>query len=286
MTYKLTCEALKTQGELIAAVISETIADDAAIGLTESPTGWRVEIYCETAPDLGLLRAALTEALGSDPPPFHVEELAEADWIAIAQRGLAPVRAGPFIIHGSHDRKRIGRRRFAIEIEAGRAFGTAHHGTTQGCLTAIGALARRQRFANVLDIGTGSGILAAAAARAGAARILATDIDPVAASVARENCRKNVAEARVTVIAAPGLTHPEIRRRQPFDLIMANILAKPLLAMAPEMRRATRPDSLLILSGLLNEQAREVWGRYRSIGFQLRSRLSIEGWTTLILARR
>ncbi len=286
MTFKLTCEASKQHGELIASIISETLEDDAAVSLMEARNGWRIEAYFANEPDLDSLRAVLAAALGgSHLPSLDVEELPDTDWVTTVQRGLVPILAGPFIIHGSHDRQRIGKRRFAIEIEAGRAFGTAHHGTTQGCLRALAGLACRKRLAKVLDVGTGSGVLAIAAARAGAGHVLATDIDPVAAAVARENCRKNGASVHVTVITAPGLRHSEIRRWQPFDLIMANILAKPLLSLSQDMRRAAKPGTMLILSGLLDNQAREILGRYRSAGFFLRRRLSIDGWTTLVLMR-
>ena len=214
-----------------------------------------------------------------------VAPIPEVDWVTETQKALPPVHAGRFMVHGSHDRGRA-ISQWAIEIDAGRAFGTAHHGTTKGCLLAIGRLAATLQPRTVLDLGTGSGVLAIAAARAfPAARIVGADIDPVAIAVARENCRKNGAAASIGLFAGDGLRPSAAYTRAPFDLVVANILAKPLLKLAPRLRILTRRGGALVLSGLLSTQAREILARYRATGFCLTGRRDLEGWATLTLRR-
>ncbi len=288
MTIKLVCEAAKADGELIAAVIAEAIDGASAVTLAQTRNGWRIEAYFPETPDLALLGGILADALGArETPNIRIEAVPEEDWVTLSQQGLPPVRAERFFIHGSHAREAARARPFAIEIEAGRAFGTAHHGTTQGCLVAISRLANRERrLRNVLDMGTGSGILAIATAKSLQARVLAADIDPVAVTVARDNCRINGVANRVQAVCASRLSHPAIAARAPFDLVIANILAGPLIHFAASMHTALDRRGLLILSGLLDSQEAEVWGRYRSVGFALQERRSLDGWTTLTLIKR
>ncbi|MDZ4790262.1 MAG: 50S ribosomal protein L11 methyltransferase [Hyphomicrobiales bacterium] len=287
MTIKLVCETAKADGELIAAVIAEAIDGAGAVTLAQTRNGWRVEAYFAEMPDPSVMQGVLESALGGrETPNFRIEEVPEEDWVTISQQGLPPVRAGRFFIHGSHARNAARGRPFAIEIEAGRAFGTAHHGTTQGCLIAIHELAKKGRFANVLDMGTGSGILAIAAAKSMRLRVLAADIDPVAVVVARDNCRINGVAEQVRAVCASRLSYPAIAARAPFDLIVANILAGPLISLAASFHAALNPRGFVILSGLLDSQEPEVWGRYHSVGFALQKRRSQDGWTTLTLVRR
>ena len=214
-----------------------------------------------------------------------VAAIPDVDWIAETQKALPPVKAGRFTVHGSHDRARAFSQ-WAIEIDAGRAFGTAHHGTTKGCLLAIGRLPATLRPRTVLDLGTGSGVLAIAAAKAfPLANIVGADIDPIAIAVARENCGKNGAADSIGLFAGDGLKPSAAYARAPFDIVMANILAKPLLKLAPRLRTLTRRGGVLILSGLLSTQAREILARYRATGFCLISRRDLEGWATLTLRR-
>ncbi len=175
--------------------------------------------------------------------------------------------------------------RIGIEIEAATAFGTGHHGTTRGCLMLIDRLAKSGGVARVLDLGTGSGVLAIAAAKSLRCPVLATDIDPIAVRVARENIVANGAAGRAKAHVANGLRDPLIEASAPFDLVTANILADPLIRFAPAIRRITGPDGHLILSGMLDHQAREVLARYLLAGFRLSTRLSLEGWATLLLRR-
>ena len=190
--------------------------------------------------------------------------------MALSQAALAPIVAGRFIVHGSHDRERLALRRRAIEIDAGEAFGTGYNATTSLCLEAIDTLARRRRFARVLDLGCGTAILGIAAARAWPhARVLAADNDPVATAIACENAHLNRVARRVRVVEAVGFAHPLLRAPRAFDLVLANILARTLIDLAPGMRRAVRPGGIAVLSGLLSDQAREVTAVYRAAGFEL-----------------
>jgi ribosomal protein L11 methyltransferase len=266
-------------GELIdPPALAVTLLEDAA-------PAYLVEAYYQDEPATGAIGSALT-ALGPSVGSPRLEMVPDANWVAISQAALPPIQAGRFIVHGSHDRARVGLRPFAIEVEAGEAFGTGHNATTSGCLEAIDRLTRRQRFGHVLDLGCGTGVLAIAAARAlPAARIIASDNDPVATAIARENMRLNRVAGRVRVVTATGLAHPLLRRSQTFDLIVANILPRPLIALAPTLHRALRAGGIAILSGLLNPQAGQVVASYRAAGFHLDAVRRHGGWTVLTLAR-
>jgi ribosomal protein L11 methyltransferase len=249
------------------------------------PSGYLVEAYFEEAPDMASIVGAL--ALLGKPgigAPL-LEDVPDANWVTISQEALPPVEAGRFVIHGSHDAARVGRRHGAILIDAGEAFGTAHHATTQGCLESLDHVVRRRAFARVLDLGCGSGVLAIAASRLlPHAKVVASDIDPIAVDVARANARANGAQ-RIATVTAAGLDHGALRAAGPYDLILANILAGPLITLAPSLRRALEPGAIAILSGLLVSQADEVSATYRAQGFRLIRRLDRNGWTALTLQR-
>ena len=246
-----------------------------------------IEAYFDTKPVLGAIAHALAE-LGPGLGAPTLEAVPDENWVALSQASLPPVAAGRFgVIHGSHDRQRFAMRRLAIEIDAGEAFGTGHNATTALCLEAIDRLARQHRPARVVDLGCGSGVLAIAAARVFAgARVLAVDNDPLATAVARENVCRNRMSARIRVLTATGFHHAALRAAGPFDLIVANILPGPLIALAPDMRRALRPGGIAVLSGLLDHQAREVRATYSASGIQLVRARSRAGWTALTLVRR
>ncbi|RLP24983.1 50S ribosomal protein L11 methyltransferase [Mesorhizobium sp. YM1C-6-2] len=213
------------------------------------------------------------------------EVLPDIDWVAKSLEGLQPVRAGRFLVHGSHDRHKRRTGDLAIEIEAGLAFGTGHHGTTSGCLEMIETVVRRERPKNALDLGTGSAVLAIAVAKLAHIPVLATDIDPVATKVAAQNVRLNRVSAYVETRTAPGFADPIFRARAPFDLIVANILARPLMRLAPDMARSVRLGGSLILSGILERQRNAVLSAY--IGQNLRHvrTLTRGEWVTLHLKR-
>jgi ribosomal protein L11 methyltransferase len=282
--YKAQVRLPEQQAERLAGLYAQLLDPTPAVSSSETPDGWLLELYFDAEPPLAELRQVAAEYIGSPvAEAITVEPLPDEDWVAVTQRGLHPIRAGRFLIHGSHDRERAKDEPYAIEIEAGQAFGTAHHGTTRGCLVMIDRLAKRGGVSRVLDLGTGSAVLAIAAAKCLSHRVLATDIDPVAVRVARENCERNGAKGRVRLQVAAGLSHPAIRCAAPFGVVTANILAKPLIQLAPAIRHAVADGGHLILSGLLDSQAREVTARYKALGFTLASRLFLDGWATLHL---
>ncbi len=236
----------------------------------------------ETDEDAGeRLRAVAPDGAGD----FAVEVLPDIDWVTKSLEGLQPVRAGRFLVHGSHDRDRRRIGDLAIEIEAGLAFGTGHHGTTAGCLQVLGEVVRRERPRNALDLGTGSAVLAIAVAKLARIPVLATDIDPVAVRVAAENARLNGVEAYVDCVTATGFGHPSFGRARPFDLIVANILARPLMRLAPEMARHLTPGGSLILSGILKTQRNAVVAAYAGQKFRHVRTLQLGDWVTIHLKR-
>lgn len=247
---------------------------------------WRIEAYYAEIPDAGTVERGLTAILGRSPPPVAVVDVPDENWVAISQAALPPVAAGRFTVHGSHDRNRVPRGPNSILVDAGEAFGTAHHATTHGCLEAIDRLTRRRIFGRVLDLGCGSGVLAIAVARAlPHARIVATDLDAQSVMVARANMQANTVGSRIRAFAADGLDHPALRRPGAFDLLIANILAGPLIALARTIARAVAPAGSLVLSGILVGQAPAVIAAYRAAGFRLESHGRGNGWSTLVLRR-
>jgi len=241
---------------------------------------WRIDAYPTTADEARALR----ERLAAHPAlRVTTEVLADADWLALALSGLPPVRAGRFFIYGAHDRGLAPASTINLRIEAGAAFGTGHHGTTVGCLLAFDQLLKAHSFARVLDVGCGTGVLAVAAARTGSATAVGTDIDRVSVRIARENARLNQAQAQF--VHAAGLDHRRVRAGAPYDLVFANILAPPLVALAQDIKNALRPGGFVILSGLLRTQERRVLAAYRSRGFRLQRRLRRDAWSALVLRR-
>jgi ribosomal protein L11 methyltransferase len=265
---------------LAEAVSAHPLLEEQTVDMNEvSPGKWDVVVYFADAPDSGQ-RKALAR-IGT----FRIAELPETNWVAKSLEGLKPVRAGRFLVHGSHDRQQRRPNDIAIEIEAGEAFGTGHHGTTAGCLIAIADVAKARPIHNALDVGTGSGVLAIGIARLAKAPVLASDIDPIATRVAAENVRLNGASHWVRTITATGLNGRAFDERGPYDLIVANILAGPLAALAPAIRRRVAPGGTVILSGLLPEQRARIIAAYRSTGLLLKRSLVLDGWLTLVLAR-
>lgn len=226
--------------------------------------------------------AAILASLGL-PRAIGREVIEDTDWVSKSLEGLKPVRAGRFLVHGAHDRDKVRVGDIGIEIEAGLAFGTGHHGTTAGCLDMIHAVLKRQRPRNALDLGTGSAVLAIALAKMARIPVLATDIDPVATRVAEENVRLNGVAAFVRAITAVGFHHPAFAANAPFDLIVANILARPLMKLAPAMRRHLAPGGSLVLSGILDRQRDAVAAAYAGQGFRHVRTTHREGWVTIHL---
>jgi ribosomal protein L11 methyltransferase len=219
-------------------------------------------------------------------PALSVETLPETNWVVKSLQGLPPVRAGRFLVHGSHDRGRRRPNDAAIEIEAAEAFGTGHHGTTAGCLMAIDRFVRSRPVLNALDIGTGSGVLAIAIAKTAKAPVLASDIDPVAVRIARENVRLNGVARYIRTVAAGDLAGHVFSARAPFDLIVANILAGPLVALAPAIASSLARGGTVILSGLLPAQRARLVAAYRGQRLALVRSAVLDGWLTLVFIRR
>ncbi|MEZ5898206.1 MAG: 50S ribosomal protein L11 methyltransferase [Hyphomicrobiaceae bacterium] len=262
-------------------------APDALTVFENGPASWRLEAYFNDGLDGRDLANELTPYVAATLPAFVSDAVPDLNWVAMSQAALPPVIAGRFTVFGSHDRARVARGPNAILIDAGEAFGTAHHATTLGCLLAIDRLTRQEEFHSVLDLGTGSGVLAIAVARAlPHADIIATDLDAQSVKVARENIRINGEDSRITATHANGVRHVWIRQSKPFDLVIANILAGPLIRLAPELARRVRRAGTLVLSGILIPQAPQVIAAYRAAGFQLVSHDRITGWSTLVLHRR
>jgi ribosomal protein L11 methyltransferase len=279
-----------TTGQAIADHVAEHFAPgDIAVSLAEAGGGhWQVALHFRNPLGSDAVRAAVQVAAGSAAAAtLQFSRVEAADWVRQSLAGLAPVSAGRFIVHGAHDRAHARANRIGIEIEAALAFGTGHHGTTRGCLLALDALCkaadRRRRTPRILDIGTGSGVLAIAAARALRAPVLATDIDRVAVRTARENVRRNRAGGLVTVAQAAGVGSRALHIRAPFDLILANILLGPLQRIAAPLRRLTAPRGRVVVSGILSSQANAVIAAYRPLA--LSRRIDLDGWTTLIFMR-
>ena len=257
----------------------------AAIAAFEGPGGrWDITVHFAEAPDQTSIRELVGIAAGDEVARDIAFDTVEAkDWVKATLEELMPVRAGRFIVHGRHDRAKVAPNKLGIEIEAALAFGTGHHGTTRGCLLLLDHVLKAHRPRRVLDLGTGTGVLAIAAAKALQIKLLASDIDPLSVRVARENARLNEAGNLVEAIRASGFSAPQFARRAPFDLVLANILANPLQQMAMAMARHLAPSALVILSGLLPHQAQGVIAAYRARGLVLRRQIQIEGWSSLLL---
>jgi ribosomal protein L11 methyltransferase len=286
--YKLRIEAADVEAARQAAELlaGPSAPEPLAVTLFElKPPTFVVEAYYDPAPSPETIAAALGPVHAKLGYP-SVEPVPDANWVALSQAALPPIRAGWFVVHGAHDRARFAMRRLAIEIEAGEAFGTGHNATTVLCLEALDEVARRRRFCRVLDLGCGTGVLAIAAARVlPAARVLATDNDPVAVDIAAGNVWLNRVASRVRIITAAGFRHPMLHKAGAFDLVLSNLLPRPLIALAPEMRWALRPGGVAILSGLLRHQVREVVGTYRAHGFRFMRRRDRGEWSALTLIK-
>jgi ribosomal protein L11 methyltransferase len=304
----------------VASLFDESFdGGNVAVSLGDSGGGsWRVTIYFRHEPDEAAARALAALAAGpAVAAALAFEHVVARDWAGDSLKGLNPVEAGRFVVHGAHDRANLPGRRISIEIEAALAFGSGHHGTTRGCLLALDRICNalsapvpcrqepgspawkpnptgplvagfarrprpfRSRISRVLDLGTGSGVLAIAAARTLRQQVLAIDVDATAVKVASANVRRNRVAAFVEVAKADGVAALHGRR---FDLVVANILLRPLQRFAAPLVKLTAPGGSVILSGLLATQANAALAAYR--GLALERRIELEGWTTLVLKRR
>ena len=277
----------KVEADSVFAALEMAFEDEglplAVLEVDEDRDIHEVSLYADG--DVDAVEARLRDILSglSLSKPIEREVLPDIDWVARSLEGLKPVRAGRFFVHGAHDRRKRHSGELAIEIEAGLAFGTGHHGTTAGCLEMLEKVMRRERPRKALDLGTGSAVLAIAVAKLAHIPVLATDIDPVAVRVAAANARLNHVKALVETVTAPGFHHPIFGKRAPFDLIVANILARPLMRLAPQMADHIALGGSIVLSGILERQRDAVVSAYVGQNFRHVRTLHREGWVTIHL---
>lgn len=286
---RLHITAGKSEADRIFAALDTAFEEDglpiAVLEVDEDRDIHEVSLYAEDDVDGIETRMKAVLASLSVPGAIEREALPDIDWVARSLEGLKPVHAGRFLVHGAHDRAKRRSGEIAIEIEAGLAFGTGHHGTTAGCLETLEKVVRREHPRNALDLGTGSAVLAIALAKLAHIPVLATDIDPIAVRVAAANARLNRVQALVECVTAPGFHHPIFAARAPFDLIVANILARPLMRLAPEMAAHIALGGSLVLSGILERQRDAVVSAYVGQSFRHVRTLHREGWVTIHLKR-
>ena len=277
----------KAPAEKLGEAMERLIPEPTGVGVFEVEDGsglWEVGAYFTETPDETALAVL---AVAFEAKPFVVSEVPETDWVAHVKRELAPVEAGRFFVYGSHDADKVPADKIPLLIEAAMAFGTGHHGTTLGCLKALDHLISEGFKADKLaDIGCGTAVLAMAAARVWDGTFLASDIDQVAVEVAEANLDANGMAGAVKCIEAAGFDHPDLKANAPYDLIFANILKGPLVALSPDLTAHLRPGGYAILSGILNEQAESVIEVYQENGNNLVQRQQIGDWTTLLLQKK
>lgn len=277
----------KESAEALGEAMETLTPEPTGVGVTAIEDGsgqWEVGGYFIDAPDAAGL-ALLTTIHGVRE--FTVSEIPDVDWVAHVRRELAPIRAGRFFLYGSHDADKVPSDVVPLAIEAAMAFGTGHHGTTQGCLVALDRLANSGFVGrNVADIGCGTAVLAMAAAKIWPEQVvIASDIDEVAVDTARANADFNGLAGRLNCLVCPGFEHEDLQAAAPFDLVFANILKGPLIDLAPDMDRYVAAGGHIILSGILNEQAEEVIGVYTATGFTLSDHDILGEWSTLTLKK-
>ena len=295
-SWKVTLPCTRAEAESLKEDIAQFAQlDSPPVLMTSEADGeaWRMDAYFDSAPgrgDIETLLSLVPSARGATP---IAEKIGDEDWVTLSQQGLEPIRAGRFFVHTPAHRDRVPPGVVALEIDAGRAFGTGQHETTTGCLLALDRLkAGGVRIHNLADIGTGTGLLGFAALRLWpAARAIASDVDPVAIEVAAANAAVNRvalgrAPGRLELAVAAGVAHRRLQARAPFDLVIANILAGPLIDLASALAGALAPGGRLILAGLLGHQAEAVAAAYRRHGMRMAGRIDRGDWPTLVLRKR
>jgi ribosomal protein L11 methyltransferase len=271
-----------------AAAASAALGDlcGAVSAFEDGDGAWRVDGLANRSPDRARLEANLALAFaGAAVPVFALEKMAERDWLAENQASFPPLHVGLFFVHGSHV-PLVPAGAVGIEIDAATAFGSGEHGSTQGCLLALDRLARRIRPRRILDLGAGTGILAIAAAKLWRRPVLAADLDAEAVRVTALNARRNRVAALVYAVRADSHDRPAVARGGPYDLVLANILARPLMRLARGLDRVLAPGGIAVLAGLLPRQEAMVLAAHRSAGLNFVARLDVAGWRTLILTKR
>lgn len=283
--YRVHCLLSRVDAERLSDLLAALDPSPAsAVSVEEaSKVSWSLDAFC-TEDALANEAAAIIER---EVPGARaaVEKLDDKDWVAVSLAGLPAVHAGPFVVAGWHELAHLEGGKIPVWIEAGPAFGTGHHGTTKGCLQSLSDELKRKRPQRILDIGTGSGVLALAAVKTGVMHALGTDLDKESIRIARENVKNNRAGRRLKLLHARGTGHYAIRAGAPYDIVLANILARPLVGLAPEIARLVKPGGRVILSGLLSHQEPQVKAAYAGQGLTLVKRRRLNGWSTLTYAR-
>jgi len=269
---------------LVDAVMErDDLALTASAHENEETGEWVFEATCDSPPDLAGFVELARQTLGGTVE-FSVSPIdPDFNWVAKSLEGLAPVIAGGFYVYGSHETGPIPGGLTAMQIDAAQAFGTGHHETTTGCLEAINLLLKRRKPRHMIDVGTGTGVLAIALAKRTRTPVIASDIDPISVTTTIANAEQNGVGKLIVAVEATGLTHPTISQNGPYDLIVANILAGPLMALAPAVGKAAEKGATIILSGILQHQARGVINAYARQGMTLTQKLQRKDWTTLML---
>jgi ribosomal protein L11 methyltransferase len=283
--YRVHCQLDRPEAERLSDLLAQLDPSPAsAVSVEEvSKVSWSLDAFCISEELAQETAAIITRE--SPAARASVQKLDDKDWVAESLSGLPAVHAGPFVVAGAHELARVRGGKIPVWIEAGPAFGTGHHGTTKGCLESLALIARTRPLGRVLDIGTGSGVLAIAAIKAGAVSALGGDLDFDSIRIAKENAKSNSAGRRLKLLFARGADHPMIRSGGPYDLVLANILAKPLVGLAPDIAKLVRSGGRVILSGLLTHQEPQVKAAYSGRGLNLVNRRRINGWSTLTYAR-
>ena len=288
MLWKLEMTVPERAREAFEAALSEVLDPETAIASIELREGidWRLEAFMPAAPDRNLIGRAVSvvaQAYAVPAPSVTLSEIEDRDWVAENQRSFLPFTVGRYFIYPSFHDTKPPPDKIAIQIDPGMAFGTGTHATTQGCLMAIDEIVRSEPIERAIDVGCGSGILAIALAHAARRRVIACDNDPIAVRVTEENAALNGVGKRIIAVRAEGLDHVDIVRRAPFQVIVANILAQPLIDLAPRLARGLLQGGHLILSGLLASQEEAVADAYRAQGIALQRRISGGDWVTLMM---
>lgn len=283
--FRVHCLLPRPDAERLSDILAEMDPSPAsAVSVEEaSRVAWSLDAFC-TNEELAREAATLIER-AAPGVPVSVQKMEDKDWVAVSLAGLPAVHAGPFVVAGWHELAHLEGGRIPIWIEAGPAFGTGHHGTTKGCLKELANELGRRLPRRVLDIGTGSGVLALAALKRGVPFALGTDMDADSIRIAHENRKNNRAGRRLKLLIARGSGHAAIRSGAPYDLVLANILARPLVGLAPDIARLVAPGGRVILSGLLSHQEPQVKAAYAGRGFTLKHRRRLNGWSTLVYKR-
>lgn len=269
-------------------VESVTMFMDDKSGISDGDCPWHIEGYSRNPLERAEIVSALSAAAaasGLPVPDLEIERVPNVDWVLENLRDFPPIDAGRFFVRGSHWDGRVPSGRIELKVDAGAAFGSGEHATTKGCLLSLDRLGKKRRFTRPLDLGSGSGILGIAMAKMWACDVLATDIDPIAVKVANANAAENGAASRFTAVVSDGYRNPLLKKNAPFDIIVANILARPLMRFAPALAAHLAPGGVAVLSGLLEWQERMVMAVHERQGLRLKRRIVLDGWATLTIGR-